>query len=168
MAVTATFQFALSCNSRIFCLDNFVRQRRLKMLENSTLAPEVTHILKHEFWLLLGNEELRVPSEQFPWFRQATINQLTHVDWPTPDHLYWPELDVDLSVQSIRHPAEFPLLSGTRGNSLKYTIPYPRAVSPTAAIAAPLLHRCGTCANPHGVASSLHGAARFRRAASCR
>jgi len=28
---------------------------------------------------------------------------------PSPDHLYWPELDVDLSVRSIEHPEEFPL-----------------------------------------------------------
>jgi hypothetical protein len=29
----------------------------------------------------------------------------------TADHLYWPQLDVDLSVDSIRHPENFPLVS---------------------------------------------------------
>lgn len=77
----------------------------------STSAPEVTHISKHGFWLLLGDEELLVPFEHFPWFRQATIAQLSHLEWPTPDHLYWPELDADLSVQSIRDPSAFPLVS---------------------------------------------------------
>jgi hypothetical protein len=28
---------------------------------------------------------------------------------PTADHLYWPDLDVELSVESIRNPACFPL-----------------------------------------------------------
>jgi hypothetical protein len=78
----------------------------------STLVAEVTHVSKHGFWLLLANEELLVPFEQFPWFRTATIEQLSSVERPTPDHLYWPELDIDLSVQSIRNPAEFPLVSG--------------------------------------------------------
>jgi hypothetical protein len=41
-------------------------------------------------------------SPEFPWFRQATIEQLTTIEWPSPDHLYWPLLDVDLSVASIR------------------------------------------------------------------
>lgn len=77
----------------------------------STSAPEVTHISKHGFWLLLGDEELLVPFEHFPWFRQATIDQLSHLEWPTPDHLYWPDLDADLSVQSIRDPSAFPLVS---------------------------------------------------------
>lgn len=76
-----------------------------------TSAPEVTHVSRHGFWLLLGDEELLVPFEQFPWFRKATIEQLSQVEWPTPDHLYWPLLDADLSVQSIRDPAAFPLMS---------------------------------------------------------
>jgi hypothetical protein len=60
-------------------------------------------------WLLLDDEELHLPFEQFPWFRQATIEQLLQIEWPTADHLYWPHLDVDLSVASIRDPSSFPL-----------------------------------------------------------
>jgi hypothetical protein len=76
-----------------------------------TSAPEVTHVSRHGFWLLLGNEELLLPFEQFPWFRKATIEQLSEVEWPSPNHLYWPKLDVDLSVESIRNPSAFPLVS---------------------------------------------------------
>ena len=77
----------------------------------ATSAPEVTHVSRHGFWLLLGDEELLVRFEDFPWFRQATIDALTNVERPSADHLYWPQLDVDLSVRSIRAPAEFPLVS---------------------------------------------------------
>lgn len=80
-----------------------------------TPVPEVPHISKHGFWLLLGDEELLPPFEQFPWFRRATIDQISNVQWPTPDHLYWPELDVDLSLASIRHPEAFPLVSTAAG-----------------------------------------------------
>ncbi len=72
---------------------------------------EVTHVSKHGLWLLLGDEELLIPFDKFPWLRRATIGQLSVVEWPTPDHLYWPQLDVDLSVQSIRSPEDFPLLA---------------------------------------------------------
>jgi hypothetical protein len=35
---------------------------------------------------------------------------------PSADHLYWPTLDVDLSVESLRHPERYPLVSrATRG-----------------------------------------------------
>ena len=74
-------------------------------------AAEVTHVSRHGFWLLLDTEELLVPFDQFPWFRRATIEQLSDVQWPTPDHLYWPQLDADLSVASIRDPSAFPLVS---------------------------------------------------------
>jgi len=78
-------------------------------------AAEVTHVSKHGFWLLLDAEELLVPFEYFPWFKNATIAQLSDVQWPAPDHLYWPQLDADLSVESIRNPSMFPLLSKKAG-----------------------------------------------------
>ncbi len=83
----------------------------------STSVAEVTHVSKHGFWLLLDAEELLVPFEHFPWFRKATIEQLSDVQWPTPNHLYWPQLDADLSVESIPDPSAFPLLSKAAGQA---------------------------------------------------
>ena len=76
-----------------------------------TLGAEVTNVSTHCFWLLLGDEELAVPFSEFPWFKKATIEQLSEVQRPTEDHLYWPQLDVDLSIESIRKPESFPLVS---------------------------------------------------------
>ena len=76
-----------------------------------TSVAEVTHISKNGFWILLGDEELLVPFEHFPWFKKATVEQISDVNWPTPDHLHWPSLDIDLSVQSIRKPQDYPLTS---------------------------------------------------------
>jgi hypothetical protein len=39
------------------------------------------------------------------------------VELPSPDHLYWPGLDVDLAVESIEHPEQFPLVSKARSHS---------------------------------------------------
>jgi hypothetical protein len=33
------------------------------------------------------------------------------VELPSEQHLYWPELDVDLEVESVLHPERFPLVS---------------------------------------------------------
>lgn len=81
---------------------------------SDTSVAEVTHVSRHGFWLLFDAQELLVPFAEFPWFRDATIAQLSDVLWPTPDHLYWPQLDVDLSVESIEHPERFPLRSSAR------------------------------------------------------
>lgn len=72
---------------------------------------EVTHVSRQGFWLLLGDEELFVPFRDFPWFAEAPIGKLTNVELPQPHHLYWPELDVDLAVESIRNPEAFPLVA---------------------------------------------------------
>ena len=77
----------------------------------STSAIEVSLVSSRGFWLLLGDEEVFVPFADFPWFEKATVEQITTVEWPSPDHLYWPLLDVDLAVASIRDPSAFPLIS---------------------------------------------------------
>ena len=81
------------------------------MIGTATSAAEVTHISRHGFWILLGDEELLLPFEHFPWFKSATVEQISNVERPSPEHLYWPNLDVDLAVESIRHPEAFPLIS---------------------------------------------------------
>jgi len=78
---------------------------------NATLEAEVTHISRHAIWLLLGSEELPIPFDKFPWFKNATIEQILAVERPTENHLYWPQLDIDLSVDSLRDPDAFPLVS---------------------------------------------------------
>ena len=49
-----------------------------------TLEAEVTNISKHCFWLLLGNEELAVSFNDFPWFKNATVEQLTDINGRVP------------------------------------------------------------------------------------
>ncbi len=84
-------------------------------LGNSISDPEVTNVSQHGFWLLLGDEELFFPFAQFPWFQDAPILKLQNVEQPSETQLYWPDLDVDLAVESIRHPERFPLV--TRASS---------------------------------------------------
>jgi hypothetical protein len=70
---------------------------------------EVTNISQHGFWVLLDGRELFAPFEEFPWFKQAPVEAILKLERPNPGHLYWPELDVDLSVDSIAHPERYPL-----------------------------------------------------------
>jgi hypothetical protein len=76
-----------------------------------TSTVEVTNVSKHGIWLLVDEEEHFLAFEQFPWFREATVEQIYDVERPSSDHLYWPALDVDLSVDSIREPERYPRVS---------------------------------------------------------
>jgi hypothetical protein len=77
----------------------------------ATSETEITNISKHGFWLLLDGRELFLPFEDFPWFKQATVEQILRLERPAPGHLHWPGLDVDLSIDSIEHPERYPLKS---------------------------------------------------------
>lgn len=77
----------------------------------STSQVEVTNVSPHGFWLLIREEELFVPFRDFPWFKDATIAEITRVELPSPHHLYWSDLDIDLAVDSLEHPERYPLIS---------------------------------------------------------
>ena len=73
-----------------------------------TSAGEVTNVSQHGFWLL---------RDEFPWFRDAPIAKLVRVQRLSSRHLYWPDLDVALAVESIEHPERFPLVRKVRSHS---------------------------------------------------
>jgi len=76
-----------------------------------TSSVEVTNVSKIGFWILLDDRELFLAFEHFPWFENASIGKICNVERPQPHHLYWPGLDVDLTVESVEHPDRFPLVS---------------------------------------------------------
>jgi hypothetical protein len=72
-------------------------------------SPEVTNISQHGFWLLAHGEELFLPFDEFPWFREATVKAILEVEEPSPGHFHWPALDVDVGLDTIRNPEKYPL-----------------------------------------------------------
>lgn len=86
------------------------------ILKSDNAEVQVSLVSNQGFWLLAEDEELFLTYKDFPWFKEATIAQLTHVERPSADHLYWPGLDVDLSVESVRVPSKFPLVSKVKVN----------------------------------------------------
>ena len=76
-----------------------------------TSPVEVLNVSPHGFWLWAGGQEHFLAFDQFPWFRAATLSQLFAVELYLGDHLYWPELDVDLDFDRIIHPEKYPLVA---------------------------------------------------------
>ena len=70
---------------------------------------EVTNISTHGIWLLVGEREFFLSHEDFPWFKEVPIGNIFRVEQPTTGHFYWPDLDVDLGIESIEYPERFPL-----------------------------------------------------------
>lgn len=83
----------------------------LKPLGKNISGVEVTNISAHGIWLLSGDKELFLSYDQFPWFKDAPVGKIINVEEPSPGHFYWPDLDIDLGIDSIEHPERFPLVS---------------------------------------------------------
>lgn len=69
-----------------------------------TAPVEVSRLTAQGLWLRLDAREHFLAFERFPAFRDAPIRALATIEYPCPTRLYWPELDLDLPVQSIAHP----------------------------------------------------------------
>ena len=47
---------------------------------------------------------------RIPWMQDAPIRSVLNVQMSGPEAIEWPDLDVDLEIDSLRHPERYPLL----------------------------------------------------------
>ena len=80
---------------------------------NSISEVEITHISSNGIWMLTHQEELFLSYEDFPWFKDQKIKAILDVEELKSGHFYWPEIDVDLTLDIIKHPERFPLRAKT-------------------------------------------------------
>ena len=78
-------------------------------LGKPTSEVEVTNVSSHGISLLAHGKELFLAYDDFPWFRDVPVGKILNVEEPTPNHFYWPGLDIDLTPEIIEHPERFPL-----------------------------------------------------------
>lgn len=60
-------------------------------------------------WLLAENEEHFLSFEEFPWFKTAPVNAIFNVEKQGRSGFCWPDLDVDLTLDGIKHSDKYPL-----------------------------------------------------------
>ena len=71
---------------------------------------EVVQISLHGIWLFVQGIEYFLPYEDFPWFKNATIAQVHKVYLLHKTHLHWPQLDVDIELDSLTSLEKYPLV----------------------------------------------------------
>lgn len=82
---------------------------KLQSPGRSTSSIEVTQISPNGIWMLIKGDEFFMSYEDFPWFQSATVAQIHHVRLLHGTHLRWPNLDVDLHVDSLKSLEKYPL-----------------------------------------------------------
>jgi len=76
-----------------------------------TSKVEVQNISTFGVWLYAAGKEFFLPYERHPWFKDATVGEITNVQFLFEHHLHWPDLDVDLDIDSLQHPEKYPLVA---------------------------------------------------------
>lgn len=77
-----------------------------------TFPAEVTHISTFGIWLLSEDKELFLSYNEFPWFKNQTVEAILQVEEPRPRHYYWPKIDIDLTLDMIENPERYPMKAG--------------------------------------------------------
>ena len=78
-------------------------------LGKNILRAEIQDISRHGIWLYAKGQEFLLPFADYPWFKEAKVSAVYNVKLLHSSHLYWPDLDVDLDIESLEHPEKYPL-----------------------------------------------------------
>lgn len=74
------------------------------------ISPIDIHTSAFGIWLLLNNVEYFLSYKDYPWFSEAKISELYNVELLHNTHLYWPAMDIDLDLASLKNPEKYPLI----------------------------------------------------------
>ena len=76
-----------------------------------TFDIEVTAVGDRGITVRLDRKEHFLDYSEFPWFKGAPKKHVLNVRRPSEDHLVWPDLDVELELDSVLSPERYPLIS---------------------------------------------------------
>ena len=85
---------------------------RLKSPGKNTSKAEVTQISPNGIWILVKDTEYFLSYRDFPWFENGTVAQIHNIQLLHGFHLRWPDLDVDLHLDSLKDIEKYSLIYG--------------------------------------------------------
>ena len=80
------------------------------VLGRSTSEAEVQDITQNGIWVFVKGKEYMLPFTQYPWFKGARVAEVLNLRLLHANHLYWPDLDVDLGLEVLDDPDKFRLM----------------------------------------------------------
>lgn len=84
---------------------------KLRKSGKNTSAAEIQNISEFGIWMLIDQVEYFLSFKEFPWFEQASVQQIYNFEFLFGRHLYWPDLDIDIGLEVLNSPEKFPLKS---------------------------------------------------------
>ena len=80
--------------------------------ENNTSNTSVSVLMINGQGIMItvGGQDFFLSYNRIPWMREASIKDVLNVQMCGDEAIEWPALDVDLEIESLRHPERYPLL----------------------------------------------------------
>ena len=74
-----------------------------------TISASVENITPFGIWLFVKDKEYFLNYKDYPYFREQVLSAIQDVQLLHGYHLYWPQLDVDLEIDNLDNPDNYPL-----------------------------------------------------------
>src|SRR5262249_49236621 len=81
--------------------------------KRTTSKVEVQDITPNGVWVFVKGKEYMLSFAEYPWFKGAKVSEVLNLQLLHSDHLYWPNLDVDLGLEVLEQPQRFTLMDRT-------------------------------------------------------
>ncbi|MGB5728945.1 MAG: DUF4160 domain-containing protein [Thiogranum sp.] len=78
----------------------------LKATWSESSGPEVTNVSSHGLWLEIKSFFCHM---RIPLVKRCPNRENPKYPGVDPGHFYWPDINVDLGIETIEHPDRFPL-----------------------------------------------------------
>lgn len=75
----------------------------------NTLTNSVTNISSFGFWVMVEDKEYFVSFSDYPGFKNATVDNIFDMKIISRKQLYWEKLDIDIELDALDKPDQFPL-----------------------------------------------------------
>ena len=80
--------------------------------KNNSVSTSVSVLMINAQGIMLsvqGNDYF-LSYNRIPWMQDAPIRSVLNVQMSGPEAIEWPDLDVDLEIESLQHPERYPLV----------------------------------------------------------
>ena len=90
------------------------------ILENNTnaISASVLMINNQGIMISVAGNDYFLSYNRVPWLKDATVRNILNIKMLGKNAVEWPDLDVDLEVDSLKHPERYPLIM--RRNEFDY------------------------------------------------
>ena len=90
------------------------------ILENNTNAISANVLMINNQGVMISVEgnDYFLSYNRVPWMKDATVRNILNIKMSGKNAIEWPDLDIDLEIDSLKHPERYPLVM--RRNEFDY------------------------------------------------